>query len=62
MTLVWHWPQITWAILSALQLWGAIALNGKPRTGNYDFQINVWSVTGGFLLLYFGGFFLGNSP
>lgn len=62
MNLVWNWPQIVWAILVALNLLIAAALDGRPRKGTHSLASSMLAALLSFALLYFGGFFAGATP
>ena len=62
MTLVWHWPQITWVVLVGLNIVFCIAKDGQPKDGNYSASTAILGALIGFGIMYYGGFFAGASP
>jgi hypothetical protein len=56
-----HWPQITLIALVVFDAGIHLAKDGQPRT-NFSFIAKLIDTAVVFSLLYYGGFFLGNSP
>lgn len=54
-----HWPQITWIVIASLALFVTAVRNGKPKTGEYNFALDVCSTAVAVWLLWSGGFFTG---
>jgi hypothetical protein len=51
-------PQITMIVLYALNLGIAMALHGKPKTGENNFWVQFIAINISAALLYYGGFWL----
>jgi hypothetical protein len=51
------WPQIVYLSLLGAGLVIVLTRHGKPKEGNYDARIDLFSSALVLLLLYFGGFF-----
>ena len=60
--MIWNWPQIVFAVLLAFSLVVHALLDGKPRTGNYQFSVKLVDAAIGVFLLYKGGFWAGATP
>ncbi len=60
--MIWHWPQITYALLVAYGLCYAAAFDGQPKTGKHRFPINLCGAAVVAVLLWQGGFWAGASP
>lgn len=52
----WGWPQWTYAIFYFVTLLIVAAMNGKPRTGEYNFAMSVMVSAVYIVILGFGGF------
>lgn len=52
-----EWPQIIWLCLAGLNLLGAIAMDGEPKTGKHSLALSMLGGGASFGLLYWGGFF-----
>lgn len=61
--LTWHWPQITFIALMAIRLLLISRYHGTCRTNKYNFwNEGVMNAILTIVMLYYGGFFLGNHP
>jgi hypothetical protein len=52
-----HWPQIVLLVIIVLADGMALALHGKPKTGDHNFWSSILSTAIMLTLLYYGGFF-----
>jgi hypothetical protein len=53
---VWGWPQWAMAIVYALMVITHAVLDGRPRSGNYQFSVAVIGAAFGVGTLWAGGF------
>jgi hypothetical protein len=53
----WHWPQIAALVVLGINLLSYAILNGKPRTGEYNFGLQLLSCSFSAWMLIAGGFF-----
>lgn len=60
--MIWHWPQIAWAVGTGVVLLLSALLNGEPRTGKYNFGIVLLSTLFMAFVLWSGGFWAGATP
>lgn len=57
MTMIFHWPQITWCVLTFAGLAAASVQHGKPMQGHYNFMVRFVKALVAVWLLWCGGFF-----
>jgi hypothetical protein len=53
----WHWPQVAALCIIGFNLFIYAVLNGKPRTGEYNFALQLLSAAFSAWMLIAGGFF-----
>lgn len=57
MTMIFHWPQITWCVLTFAGLATSSVQHGKPMQGHYNFMVRFVKALVAVWLLWCGGFF-----
>lgn len=57
MTMIFHWPQITWCVLTFAGLAASSVQHGKPMQGYYNFMVRFVKALVAVWLLWCGGFF-----
>ncbi|EFQ9239836.1 transglycosylase SLT domain-containing protein [Salmonella enterica] len=55
--MIFHWPQITWCVLTFAGLAAASVQHGKPMQGHYNFMVRLVKALVAVWLLWCGGFF-----
>ncbi|EIE2770158.1 lytic transglycosylase domain-containing protein, partial [Salmonella enterica subsp. enterica serovar Rubislaw] len=55
--MIFHWPQITWCVLTFVGLAAASVQRGKPVQGHYNFMVRLIKALVAVWLLWCGGFF-----
>jgi hypothetical protein len=53
----WHWPQYAALVVIGTNLFCYAALNGKPKTGEYNFPLQLVSAAFSMWMLWAGGMF-----
>lgn len=57
LTMIFHWPQITWCVLTFAGLAAASVQHGKPMQGHCNFMVRLVKALVAVWLLWCGGFF-----
>jgi hypothetical protein len=60
--MIWQWPQITLAVVWVVSTLCYVALDGKPRTGKYNFGWHMVAFVVSMTILYYGGFWTAVRP
>ena len=60
--MIFHWPQIVWICLVLLSTGIELERHGKPKTGDHNCITYFISLFFAFIMLYYGGFFMGAMP